>query len=126
MDVSAVIAKPTVQTCGMIVRAVDDGTRMGLFMVVHGLAQLWIKYGTVNAYFAVGTAVGLRTSANIFRVRSVGDTVEGYVNGVRLINYTLTAEQSAALNTSINTKAGIRCGVKDSSIGWAESSVASI
>lgn len=126
MDVSAVIANPTVQTCGIIVRAIDDGTRMGLFMDVHGSAQLWIKYGTVNAYFAVGTAVGLRTSANIFRVRSVGDTVEGYVNGVRLINYTLTAEQSAALNTSSNTKAGIRCGVKDSLIGWAEFSVTSI
>lgn len=93
---------------GIIFRATDENTRMGFFFdVAGGNVLLYRKEAgalTTVAQSPVGTAVGREYS---FRVIAVGDSITCYVDGNRLISYTVPPADLAIFT---GTKVGIRVG----------------
>lgn len=93
---------------GIIFRATDENTRLGLFFdFAGGNVLLYRKEAgalTTVAQSPVGTASGREYA---FRIIAVGDSIACYVDGNLLISYTLPPADLAVFT---GTKVGIRVG----------------
>lgn len=131
MDVSAIISGTTERTIGIVGKAIDDNTRLGLFITNAQTgsckAELWLKYPGTNAYFAEATVANVRAGNNVVRFRAIGNVLTGYIDGKQVVSYTMTPEQVGYFNTSANWKAGLRCSsLVAGGIAWSEVTVRTV
>lgn len=114
-DVSATVFVPTGgAACGVLGRAVGDASRIGLFVAsTDNSINLFVKHGATN-YAASGNAsradlfkIGAN---NLLRLRGKGAQVTGWLNGVKVIEHTLSSADQAGLNVAGNTFVGVRSG----------------
>ena len=96
---------------GVIARANADTDRVGIFLNTTGILETYIRIASVNTirvYSAARSDLLKADNINELRLRTIGNTIAGYLNGVKLSQYTLNPTEAAALANF--TKVGVRHG----------------
>lgn len=109
LEVDSMVTLPAAASAGLpgvVFRAADDNNRLGLFLnPVSSSIQL---YRTMAGATAVVQSASLVLPAGNYtvQIRAEGSRIYGYVNGVKRIDYTMTAPEISALSGL--TKIGFR------------------
>ena len=108
VDVRAVVRVAASEIPGILARASDDSNRLGLFLNrANGTVDFYRMKAGVNTLLTFAAFASVVNRDYTLRLVVDGDQVSGYVDGARLVTWTLDATDLAAF--AGRTMVGVRC-----------------